>query len=107
MQQYSQNSGLANEIDGHTNILFLRKNLRFLFDEKRFVIVPRIDQSAPASAIHIASPDAYSELQILYQNRPLQPVSVGDQDVAPEFLSTGLWGLVFAIATTVSNAPSY
>ncbi|GAW14208.1 hypothetical protein ANO14919_036050 [Xylariales sp. No.14919] len=84
MRQYCQAGGLASEIDDRANTLLLRRDLRFLFDEKRFVMVPR--GHPPTPTIHVLSPDTHGELQSLYQSRPLQPILMGGQDVAPEFL---------------------
>ncbi|KAI3317243.1 hypothetical protein HD806DRAFT_515595 [Xylariaceae sp. AK1471] len=94
---HSKSRPIARNIDDDANMISLRRDLHFLFDQRRFSIVPKKPTSQDAGLqqeqvgdprlllfVHILLPDRFDELCGLYHNRPLQPVS--GLDVRPEFL---------------------
>ena len=58
-------------VDNSVNGLLLRSDIHTIFDQKRFVIVPKND----SLVVHIVAPGPTSELIRLYHNVELQPLS--------------------------------
>lgn len=65
-------------IDDSRNAILLRSDVHTVFDQKRFVLVPK----ASAFAVHVLAPGFSSELSSLYHNVTLQPLA----GIAVEYL---------------------
>jgi HNH endonuclease len=81
MLLYSLNKAFTNitAMDGRSNRLLLRRDLRAGFDNKRFVIVPK-SEGGQKWVVHLM--EVTHELGKLYHNTPLHDIRA----VAPEFL---------------------
>ncbi|KAI1184606.1 hypothetical protein F5B17DRAFT_72372 [Nemania serpens] len=99
MERYCRGESrpIAQNIDDDSNMISLRRDLHFLFDQRRFSVVPKrptpqnakrqqenVGDPHPLLFVHVLLPDSSDELCALYHNRSLQPVS--GLDVRPEFL---------------------
>ncbi|KAI7909746.1 hypothetical protein M9X92_011475 [Pyricularia oryzae] len=73
-------------INNDKNLLCLRKDLHFLFDTRRLVLVPKLSRhpppASPQIALHVLLPSESDQMLELYHNRQLQPL----RDIAVEFL---------------------
>ncbi|EOD47903.1 hypothetical protein UCRNP2_5350 [Neofusicoccum parvum UCRNP2] len=90
----------ASAIDDPANILLLRADIHYIFDRRRFVLVPRphaVDDSS-VPAVHVLAPSP--ELVALYHNVPLQPL----RGVAAEFLFARFAWSIFPYLQTFLSA---
>ncbi|KAI0418970.1 hypothetical protein F5X98DRAFT_97112 [Xylaria grammica] len=83
MERYCRVLNRTNPIDDDANMMLLRRDLHFMFDRRRFVLVPKNQHEFPI--LHVLIPGGLGELHTLYHNRPLQP-SPSSSGVCPEFL---------------------
>ncbi|KAI9899675.1 hypothetical protein N3K66_006136 [Trichothecium roseum] len=71
MTRYCSEESEPHPIDDKCNLVALRKDLHFLFDQRRFTFVPKyaIGDAEPQLVIHVLSPKTSTELIDLYHNR--------------------------------------
>lgn len=86
MMQYCSRRSVPKWINNDKNLLCLRKDLHFLFDTRRLVLVPKLSRhpppASPQIALHVLLPSESDQMLELYHNRQLQPL----RDIAVEFL---------------------
>ncbi|KAI1160421.1 hypothetical protein F5B18DRAFT_654688 [Nemania serpens] len=119
MERYCRGESrpIARNIDDDANMISLRRDLHFLFDQRRFSIVPKRPTPQDAKRlqenvgdphlllfVHVLLPDSSDELCSLYHNRSLQPVS--GLDVRLEFLFARFaWSIFCDEHCTFSRGP--
>ncbi|KAI0818315.1 hypothetical protein GGR55DRAFT_70592 [Xylaria sp. FL0064] len=108
MSRYCSNpipSGGRSGIDDDQNGMLLRRDLHWLFDASRFVLVPKYrndgagdgdDDDEPVLVAHVLQPGAAAELLHLYHNRALQ---------SPLLVAMPLLFARFALSIFKSAAP--
>lgn len=86
-------------LDDSRNALLLRSDVHTLFDQRRFVFVPK----SSVFVVHILPPGSSSELAAMYHNVQLQPLAA----VAVEFLLARFaWAIFTQLESFVSQGVS-
>ncbi|CAH0023485.1 unnamed protein product [Clonostachys rhizophaga] len=77
MDRYGASGSDPQPIDDPSNLITLRRDLRHLFETRRFTLVPKRDipDKARRLALYVFSPDDNNEVVPLYHNRSPAPLS--------------------------------